>query len=379
MGRRRATPGAGEVNPLQRMLGTFFRLERGRLGYSTKEVAGELGLTDTYYRLAEAGRAALNQSLIFRIIQVFAASTAPTHESRTISFERLSMFLVGSHWVGAEMASKQTKAAGRRAMEELASLVSDFQVFHERTKRYFDFRGPSDDEQRRFLEEVAAPEVAEFLRSETYGITSNPDRDTLRVGDLPTLNIDILMDLKHSLTGRSFVHTADVAAKWESDRRGQFRYHHGLFASSDPVVSEANLDNFHYEFLNEPRFEESQIVFVNSEGEDATRRKFIDLLNNGRDKANLSKLTTEERKKIKIVCLTEDDRKELGEEITELLSRGSDIHEAYWGFETHSGLQISFIGLHNGNAENIRNLTLIEAERKIALFDNLWKSVHASR
>src|SRR4051794_28674464 len=106
MGRKKGSPGGTGVNPLQRMLGVFLRLERTKLGYSSSDVARRLGLTDTYFRLAESGRAALNQGLVFKIIEVFAATNAPTHDNRTISFNRFALYLVGTHWVGAEMAAQ---------------------------------------------------------------------------------------------------------------------------------------------------------------------------------------------------------------------------------------------------------------------------------
>ena len=141
MGRMKVFPAGEALNPLQRMFGTFLRLERSRLGHSSKEVAAKLGVSDTYLRLAEAGRAPLNQSLVFKIIEVFADSDAPTHDSRTISFNRLALFLVGMHWVGAEMAALKGKNAGQRAMMALAASVSDFQVFTERTNQYFSLDG----------------------------------------------------------------------------------------------------------------------------------------------------------------------------------------------------------------------------------------------
>ena len=151
-----------DVNPLQRMLGVFLRVERTRLGYSSQDVARRLGLSDSYFRLVEAGRAALSQGLVFRIIDTFAAINTQT-QVRGINFSRLAIFLVGIHWVGSEMAAhKEGKASGKRAVETLASLVDDFQRFYDATKRYFSFEEGADD-QKQFLEDVAAPEVRDFL------------------------------------------------------------------------------------------------------------------------------------------------------------------------------------------------------------------------
>ena len=163
---RKTTSPQNQLNPLQRMFGTFLRMERTRLGLSSRCVADRLQVTDTYLRLAEAGRAALNQSLAFKIIEVFADSDAQTHEFRTISFNRLALFMVGMHWVGAEMAGHNE--SGRDAVEDLGARVSDFQVFFDRTNEYFELP-EGKPEQKGFLEKVASPAVGVFLRSESYG------------------------------------------------------------------------------------------------------------------------------------------------------------------------------------------------------------------
>ena len=167
MPRKKTTPIDVE-NPLQRMFGAFLRAERARLELSSSEVAGKLHISDTYLRLVEAGGATLNQSLILKIIEVFADYKTQTHDSRTIHFERLALFMVGLHWVGAEMATLKGKDAGRVALQSLADRVSDFQRFFDRTAHYFELKDGSQ-EQRTYLEKIAAVEVGNFLRTEAYG------------------------------------------------------------------------------------------------------------------------------------------------------------------------------------------------------------------
>ena len=91
-GRKKVFPTGATVNPLQRMLGAYLRLERTKLGFSSNYVARRLGLNDTYLRLAESGRAALNQSLVFKIIEVFADSTSQTHDTAWSRMRRQKPF-----------------------------------------------------------------------------------------------------------------------------------------------------------------------------------------------------------------------------------------------------------------------------------------------
>ncbi len=398
MGRKKVFPtgnaGNSLVNPLQRMLGTYLRVERTKLGYSSEYVAGRLSLTDTYLRLVETGRASLNQSLVFKIIEVFADSNTQTHDSRTISFSRLAIFMVGAHWLGAEMAllSKTPEPeSAKRAIEALGLRDNDFQVFFERTSGYLD-QPEGSPEQRKFLETVAAPEVGEFLRSDAYGHIDikRLEDDILPLREfleLPTLNIDILLDLKQALAGRSFVHTADVASIWESKRSSQFRYVRGLYSTSELVISKDNLDSFHFEYLSEKRFSEVQMIFITAKkNADSLKDSFIEWLNHGRKKVRgLEPLTPEECKKIHFACLSVAQEKKHAAILETIRRRdfsdpnNKTIYDAYWSFETLAGLHIGFVGLvDKQNPDSTRNLDLRMSFEKARQFDELWRDINAT-
>jgi hypothetical protein len=400
MGRKKTFPDSNAVNPLQRMLGTYLRLERTRLGRSSLEIATKLGLTDTYWRLAESGRATLNQSLAFTIIEIFADSNAPTHDTRSISFPRLALFMVGMHWLGAEMARLKDTDRGERAAEALALRVSDFQVFLDHTQNYFKMDEGSAQE-KVFLEQVAAPEVGDFLRLETYGRAAQPtvDAQAAIMQDflsLPTLNFEILSNIKQDLKDRPLVHTADIAAQWEARRAPQFRNVRGLFRKSDLIVREENLLDFHFPYLSEGRFLQVQMIFMDvddhqkrkatSESADAVKKDFKRLLNEGRKRAqpNLEPLKREEIEKIHFRCLSDGERKKHEKTLNRLLSRAStdrrnpSLLDAYWSFETHSDLQIGFVGVVGGNTDNTRNLNLSESLERAQDFRVLWDQLNAN-
>jgi hypothetical protein len=385
MGRKQVFPRGDAINPLQRMLGTYLRLERTRLGYSSKEVADKLGLSDTYFRLAESGRVALNQSMVFDVIEVFGDSHSQTRDNVTLSFNRFALFMVGMHWVGAEMAAqakKRRRDSARLAVEDLASRVADFHHFHQKTKRYFDL---PEDEQRSFLEKFAAPEVGEFLRLDPYVPDPNaadPVSDRVfsvrELLGLPTLNIDILLDLKQSLTGRSFVHTADVASRWEAQRASQFKFERGLYARTNLIVSEKNLNTFHFKHLREEGFLEVQMMFLDAKPDDEPKLMddFVKFLNKGRLAGGSKPLTTEEIKKVKFICLSDALQDQHKSALDELRSRDSALHEAYWAFETHTGLDIAFVGVLGENADNTRNLNLEHSIRRAKLFSQVWDAAN---
>lgn len=288
------------------------------------------------------------------------------------------------------MATHPRQDADRRATEALASRDTDFDIFFTRTKRYFEL---PEDAKKAFLEEVAAPEVGLFLRSDSYGRTGIQEirNDILDLQkdllDLPTLNIDILLDLKRALAGRSFVHTDDVAAKWEAQRASQFRRVRGLYLNEKLIVDQANFDRFHYDFLKEEQFSALQFIFMNAgRSRDALKTAFITYLNKGRKNApetqRLSPLTTDEQAKIHIMTLSEAQREEHEMVLTQLRrADGSNAmtYAAYWSFETLYDLNIGFLGWRadNNNADSTRNLTLESSVAKANLFTTLWNTLNA--
>jgi hypothetical protein len=273
----------------------------------------------------------------------------------------------------------------------LASRVSDFQIFFERTRPYFELSGV-DDRQKGFLEREAVAEVRAFLTSETYALAAEKSLgpEAWRMGDLrkiPTLNLEILLDLKRALSGRSFVHTADIASKWESQRASQFSWVRGVYKTSSLIVNADNLSKFHYEYLSEKHFEGIQMIFLNSEKlAVALKKEFIRLLNLGR--ANripaLPGLEREEADKLHFLCPSALAIKEYETEFSQMRRSGvnsdsdSVVHDAYWSFQTRENLHIGFVGLSKGNADNIRNLTLQESMGNFQVFKRVWDGLNAA-
>jgi len=381
MARVKVSPDGG-VNPLVRMFGVALRLERLRLNQSSKAMAGRLGLSDTYLRLVESGRALLGQTLVFKLIEVYGELA-----NRPIEFNRLSTFLVAMQWVGAQMADRPEDTNGEEALKGLAERVSDFEVFYERVRAYF---VKSGGEQQRFLEEVAAPEVRGFLSSNTYGQSdkSSIEEEILPRSELlklPTLNIDLLFELKESLQHRTFSHTPNDAAYWESRRASQFRKIRGLFVSHTLVIDAPNLARFHYDYLFSDRFEELQMIFFEDTCDSsALRDDFIRLLNQGRTANGKVALGPKEEAKIKFRCVTKQQQKSLASNLTLIRRRELDSEDAtttrdcYWSFEMFSGLQIGFVGLLLHDRDKVTNLTFEESLTKVGAFDAVWNGLDST-
>ena len=399
MGRKRGIAGGHAVNPLQRMLGAYLRVERTRRGHTSSDIARNLGLTETYYRLVEAGKATLNQGLA---IDIMSALDHSTPEQRPINFAQLCMYLVAVNLVGIEMATSSDdddEDAGRRAVGVLRDHVAEFDDLLDGTAAYFE-KEEGSPAQRRYLEEVAAPELADFLtrdRSGPGGLDSGAN-SPLSLADTQTLNIDAILDIIRTLSWRPFVHTPQFAAEWELSRAKDFRSLKAIYQSSRLIISEENLTEFQYGYLSSERFTKFSAMFPNEDGvstvDEAEQRavqlknEFISCLESSRRKKNIYQdLTQAERDKIIFLCLTSNERKIEEKRLSSALSSEGITFEAYWSFATLQNFSIAFLARlvrldHQRplSAEvSTKNLILSEATKKDEQFDTLWESLHEGR
>jgi transcriptional regulator with XRE-family HTH domain len=396
MGRKRGMAGGNAVNPLQRMLGAYLRVERTKNGDTSAEIARRLGLTDTYYRLVEAGKATLNQGLAIQLMLAFDHS-GPGR--RQIVFSQVCMFLVAINLVGAEMAAfddeDNHEDPGKRAIEELTGSVAGFDDLFQRTAGYFDKEEGSPD-QRRYLEEVVAPELANFLTrdpaagSSVDGATSMP----LSLDETPTLNIDAILDINRILSWRPFVHTPQFASEWEKAKAKDFRSLKAIYSDSKIIINEENLSDFQYPYLTSPSFHHFQAIFPNESGLTTPKQaearaaklkeEFVDGLNKLRRNSKYGALSRGDTDKIVFLCLTAAERQSSAKSLSGILNLSGDNSTAYWSFTTVDYFPIAFQGrmlnahLHPTEVAT-ENLNLSDAKKKERQFDEFWASIQQSR
>jgi hypothetical protein len=381
LARKKTAPSAGSrLNPLQRMFGTFLRLERKRLHLDSGFVSQGLALTETFYRLVEAGRAPFNQSLAFRLIGLFSNATARDQATAQIHFSRLALYLVGTQWVsGAMTPLGKNKHADLMAVEALAANDADFELFHLRTKDYYALR-EGDKQQKQFLENTAAPCVANFLGAVDYArptkhsiIESVMPSATLLA--LPTLNVEMVSRLLQDLAGRPFVHTQALAAQWEDRAAPTIRAIHGIYDHPSRILCSDNLEHFRYHYLREPRFGKLRFLFLEAGDETASslRAAFIRTLNIERKKANFEPIEDKQSQKITFATLTNAQREQYSDQLAQLLTAGTpdgqtSRRKAYWSFDTTTNIPIGFVG---GDGPTW-NLSLGESADKNGEFEKFW-------
>lgn len=383
MARKRTTP---TVNPLQRMLGTYLRIERHRLGLRTIDVAEALDLSEVYFRSVESGGAALNLSLVFKFLEILAARGSITSAPLKVHHQRLALFLLGSHWVGSEMVALREKSgADLRAMEMLAKKDEDFRIFHHRTRRYYAL---IEDQRKQFLTDEAAPQVADFLGNLAYARPTK-EKETLldevlpshTVLAMPTMNVEMVRRLIVDLSGRPFVHSPHLAAEWESRMSPTFRNVRGVYARADMIISSKNLGLFHYPYLFERSCREVRFLFLEVASPEKIKTRFIKQLNIARRAAGLDEIGPIEVKKLHVACLSPNKLGAADTRLSTLLRRtdAEQRYNAYWSFDTTAEIPIGFVGAEGATAHDIWNLSLEESFAKRAEFDKLWSEVHGDQ
>lgn len=402
-----------QINPLQKFFGAFLRAERRRLGIDSSVAAKALQMAETYYRLMEAGRTPLNQAHVFRLIELLEAHSAARGDLSQILFSRLSLYLVGSNFLSGEMAKTADLADSNiEAFRTLSQFDPDFERLFEETKDYFD-KTLSDERQREMLENGIATSIRIFLTTNSYSqkISKSfvtqilPERV---MNEMPTMNIEIILNLIAGLHGRPFVHSPHVAAAWEKRGSHSFFSVQGVYEHPGLVISEENLKVFSFPYLSENRFTKLQFIFIDacssndqsdlrSNFPDSTmsmihdasmlKSQFIELVNAGRTLKNEPTLSKREIEKIEFKLIGTETEQDLLEKLNQLRTRNEGpetngkIHEAYWSFASDSVLgmaqrmPIGFVGGHGNGSADIWNLSLREAIEKEECFNLIWNRI----
>jgi transcriptional regulator with XRE-family HTH domain len=192
MGRNRVHPTNGASNPLQKFFGVYLRLRKNELKLTTEYMARSLGVTPTYYRLIEAGQAAVALGRASDLIYVF------TPRKVYIDLSSLATLLTGIAIVEKSLVDEINSEDPFRALVD----YSDFKELLEETRPYLAFQESGADQQN-FLETTAYSAVREFL--ETSPGQRDRNNPHLSLKGVSAGGVEILKHLHRQLIGRRFV------------------------------------------------------------------------------------------------------------------------------------------------------------------------------
>lgn len=396
MARKKTSP--DQANPLQRMFGAYLRVTRNHLDLPTRDASAALGLTETYYRLVEAGRAALAPSLSFRLIGLLAnAKVRDGRPTPKIHFSRLALYLSGIHWVNAEMVrlaeeNVDKNALASTAMSSLILQDADFEYFHTQTKRYYEF-DEFEEKFRSFLDEIGAPSVGHFLETTEYVRATNDSVTEMvlpksKLLEMPSLNAEMIVRLADDLAGRPFIHTPPLASAWEDRNSASIRSAQAIFGDPELILGDQNLKYFHYHYLRQPHFRTLRFIFLTASNIASLKDEFVKRLNGARAAAGHEPVEERYFQKIRILRPTLNQINTVKPLLSEMFTEvpgsfgGPRQYDCYWAFDlslsTDCKVPISFVGRNESYGDEIYNLSLARSISKQQLFERIWRELEAT-
>lgn len=192
MGRKRVHTTNGASNPLQKFFGVYLRIRRKTVGITVDYMARSLGVSPTYYRLIESGRAVIGLGLVSDLICVFVPRKI------YMDFSSLATLLAGIAILEKSLLDETDSEDPFRALVD----YTDFKELLSETRPYFAFQESGADQQN-FLETGAYNAVRKFL--ETSPAQRDLDNPYISLKDVSAGGVDILKSLHQQLIGRRFM------------------------------------------------------------------------------------------------------------------------------------------------------------------------------
>jgi len=433
------------TNPLQIFLGALMRAERLRQKRTVPEVAGQLSLSSTFVKGLEQGTVALNIAMADRFIHAMAApSDEATTNQRDIHFHRLTRYLAGSHWLAAQLAESESwlldpsakkddiLSGSLRAMESLKEHDRDFERLYEVVAQYLS--ATTDTARQELVDGDAVPEVSKFLRPpevkasrldakagspeehflkkvkpvieytkspgdnrklivealHDYAIAIAESKDTGTkpvnllglLGEIPSLNYDMLRAFIDGARNRPLLHIGRYAEEWEKANKGRFVTGVCLYSSSVGIIAPLNLERFQFPYLAQEQFRELRFLFAEDhigQGASNLRDEFFKRVALHSD----IPFTEEHKAKLKIKVIPDGELTPLMNDLWSGIVVPSEItapekeklHKGYWSFEVEDEVQIGFTSRKNMAHHEVMNLSFDEAMNRRAWFDELWDHV----
>jgi len=261
-------------NPLAQALGLVLQNTRDTMGgISSSEVASQLGLAASHYRMIEAGSAILQPSRAVRVVQTF----------ETIEFIPLCQILVAIQILDAAKRSvsdmRTTTELLIEANPNLSGILKKFDPLWDVIKN----EQPADVAEK-IMAEGIPQQLTEFLTTEPISLTAEqfgsfmtptytqPISGQLydKIGNilqgLAPFYLDTVLQLIDNLKNITPRVTAEELARWESLHKNRISHTIGIVRKPEIIL---DVDTFDYTFLWQQNFRKMLIIHLDP-AEDTT-------------------------------------------------------------------------------------------------------------
>ncbi len=338
-------------NPLAQALGLVLQEMRGKMGgISSSDIASQLGLAASHYRMIEAGSAILQPSRAVRIVQAFD----------TIEFVPLCEILVSIQMLDSAKSSvrdmKTTITLLTEATPSLARVLGKLEPLWKIISS-----GESGDVAEAIVESGFKDELVRFLTTEPapFGAADIDDfmsptyehplsgRLYGKIGNIlqgvAPFYLDAVLQLTDNLKNITPRVTAEELARWEHLHQNKFSHLIGIVRKPEIVVE---IGIFDYNYLWEEDFQKILIIYRDGSAERA-KWAHAKIVENLRKKLETDRLkyerqlqTFDEVLNKKLIIKYSGDKKTAIDEI--LLYRGVPMNNL-WAYIMLNGYVVPFV------------------------------------
>ena len=360
-----------EKNPMSQALGSYFRKERDMLRKTSNQVAQEIEIGSSFYRMIEAGSANLHPSRLLKVINAFPNSG--------IEFDLISKYVVGMQMVETSLSSLDLLHA---TIAELMSADGDF----ERLLKTFDpiwhyLENDQNDLVKKHLDsEMVYNELREFLTNRYYEMEPekrlNQELNEL-IDQTPTFYLEFALNTLKSLQALPVSIFFSELWRWESQHLKNFSSLHGLVLDHTGVTDYQNLERYQYKYVWEDQFQHVYLLFPNAPYDAATIKSIFEknLLKSLRQEPEKNKhyIDDFERAMKKVHIKTFDADEEF---ISQVLKPDNYVHyNAVWVFSMVNNNNIGFLSyIHPETAQIAQGTSLRykDTVSRLELMKRIW-------
>ena len=261
-------PIIGYKNPLAVALGIVFKRARNITSRSSTEIANEIGIKPSFYRLIESGANHLHVSKALSVVDAFEGN---------LSFDGIIKIL-GCISI-MEVYGKNAEKAGVHYSDGLADAIEKFVeyddqrlklLFSKWDGKFFQNFKTSNFDSKNWIKDTSLPETLEsFLRNyETFGQdVESIQQDYLAhfFDDVPSLYVDYLTRMKEELLTLPVKLFFSDISKWEKKSMDDLIELHAVVKNPYGVIHFENLKNYQYKYLWGKKFRCAKFIFTHTD------------------------------------------------------------------------------------------------------------------
>ena len=274
-------------NPLGQAFGLAIRKERERLGLQSSEVAHAIGVKPSFYNLIENGSNYLHSNKSVMVVEAFECEFGLDGVTKVLmsvsTMEAAAREMLDGHQ-DKDLNYKELYFEGLSAAidkltvhdeKKIGRLLSGFDISS--------FSKLTPKESAKLIEDNSLDEeVLTFCRNyESYGntptvVTNNFFVDRINT-QVPTIYFDFINDFIDGLVSLPVRINYEDMWKWEDKNKGNFKNAIGYIAKKELVISEENINRYHFNYLWEKGFNKARILVEGDANSSDLKDEFMEI------------------------------------------------------------------------------------------------------